>query len=56
MTGTQKGPLGPLPPSDRAVGLAGISILQLRGGRIVRDRVRADMAGLYAQIGAAAAP
>ena len=56
MTGTQTGPLGPLPPSGRAVGLAGISILQLRGGRIVRDRVRADMAGLFAQIGAAAAP
>jgi steroid delta-isomerase-like uncharacterized protein len=56
MTGTHRGPLGPFPASGRPVRLAGISVLQVRGGRIVRDRVRADMAGLLGQIGAIPAP
>ncbi|HKM87450.1 MAG TPA: ester cyclase [Xanthobacteraceae bacterium] len=52
MTGTHKGSLGPFPPSGSQVRLAGISMFELRNGHIVRDRVRADMAGLLAQIGA----
>jgi steroid delta-isomerase-like uncharacterized protein len=56
MTGTHKGQLGPFPPSGRPVRLPGISLFQLRDGRIERDRVRADMVGLLAQIGAIPAP
>jgi steroid delta-isomerase-like uncharacterized protein len=52
MTGTHRGNLGPFAASGRAVTLGGISILQVRRGLIVRDCVRADMAGLLAQIGA----
>jgi steroid delta-isomerase-like uncharacterized protein len=56
LTGTHKGNLGPFPASGREVRLAGISIFQLRDARIVRDRVRADMADLLAQIGAMPPP
>ena len=56
MTGTHKGKLGPVPASGRKVQVPGISIISLREGRIVRDRVRADMVGLLAQIGAIASP
>ena len=51
MTGTHKCNLGPFPASDCPVRLAGISIFLLHDGRILRDRVRADMTGLLAQIG-----
>ena len=54
MTGTHKGKLGPVPASGRKVQVPGISIISLCEGRIVRDRVRADMVGLLAQIGAIA--
>jgi steroid delta-isomerase-like uncharacterized protein len=56
MTGTHRGDLGPFRASGRAVTLPGISMLHVRGGRIVRDCVRADMAGLLVQIGAIPAP
>ena len=56
MTGTHKGKLGPVPASGRKVQVHGISIITLREGRILRDRVRADMVGLLAQIGAIALP
>lgn len=56
MTGTHKGNLGPFPPSGRSVRLSGISLFQLRDGRIERDCVRADMVGLLGQIGAIPAP
>jgi predicted ester cyclase len=56
MTGTHKGKLGPVPASGRKVQVPGISIISLCEGRIVRDRVRADMVGLLAQIGAIASP
>jgi steroid delta-isomerase-like uncharacterized protein len=52
MTGTHLGALGPFPPSNRAVWLTGISITQVVEGKIIFDRVRADMIGLLAQIGA----
>lgn len=39
-------------PLHRGVKLPGISMLHVRGGVIVRDCVRADMAGLLTQIGA----
>jgi predicted ester cyclase len=56
MTGTHRGALGPFAASGRAVTLLGISLLRVRGRRIVYDRVRADMAGLLTQIGAIPAP
>ncbi len=52
MTGTHRGKLGPFPASHRGVTLPGISLLRVRGSLVVRDCVRADMAGLLAQIGA----
>jgi predicted ester cyclase len=52
MTGTHRGLLGPFPVSGRSVRLTGISITQLIDGKIICDRVRADMVGLLAQIGA----
>jgi len=51
MTGTHRGALGPFPASGRPVRLTGISMTQLSNGKIVFDRVRADMVGLLAQIG-----
>jgi steroid delta-isomerase-like uncharacterized protein len=56
MTGTHKGRLGAFPASGHEVRLPGISVVTLRAGRIVRDRVRADMLGLLAQIGAMPPP
>jgi steroid delta-isomerase-like uncharacterized protein len=56
MIGTHRGPLGPFPASGRNVRLPGISLFQLQDGLIVRDRVRADMGGLLAQIGAIPGP
>lgn len=52
MTGTQRGPLGPFPASNKPVTLRGVSLLRVRDGKIVEDRVRADMVGLLQQIGA----
>jgi steroid delta-isomerase-like uncharacterized protein len=52
MTGTHRGVLGPFPASGRPVRLTGISITQVTDGKITCDRVRADMVGLLAQIGA----
>jgi predicted ester cyclase len=52
MTGTHRGALGPFTASGRPVRLTGISITKLIRGKITFDRVRADMVGLLAQIGA----
>ncbi len=56
MTGTQRGALGPFPASGKSVTLPGLSLFEVRDGRIVEDRVRADMVGLLQQIGAIPAP
>jgi len=56
MKGTHRGSLGPFPATGRSVTLAGISVATVRRGRIVLDRVRADMAGLLVQIGVLPAP
>jgi steroid delta-isomerase-like uncharacterized protein len=56
MTGTHKGNLGPFPASGKSVRLSGISLLHLREGKIVEDKVRADMVGLLQQIGVIPAP
>jgi steroid delta-isomerase-like uncharacterized protein len=52
MTGTHLGVLGPFAASGRPVRLTGISMTQVIDGKITFDRVRADMLGLLAQIGA----
>jgi predicted ester cyclase len=56
MKGTQHGPLGPIPGTGKPVTLTGTSIFRLVNGKIVSDRVRADMLGLLQQIGAMPAP
>jgi steroid delta-isomerase-like uncharacterized protein len=56
MTGTHKGNLGPFPASGKSVRLSGISLLRLREGKIMEDKVRADMVGLLQQIGVIPAP
>jgi len=56
MTGTHRGNLGPFQASGKPVHLSGISLICVRGGKIVEDRVRADMVGLLMQIGAIPAP
>ncbi len=55
MTGTHLGVLGPFAASGRPVRLTGISMTHVIDGKITCDRVRADMVGLLAQIGAVAA-
>ncbi len=56
MRGTQQGSLGPFAASGRPVTLTGLSLLRLADGKIVADRVRADMIGLLQQIGAIPTP
>jgi predicted ester cyclase len=55
MQGTHHGPLGPIPGTGTPVRLTGTSIFRLANGKIVSDRVRADLIGLLRQIGAAPA-
>lgn len=52
LSATHRGQLGPVPASGKPVRVAGISVLTVAGGAIVHDRVRADMVGLFTQIGA----
>jgi len=56
MRATHKGNLGPFPASGKAVTLTGISLFRLANGKIVEDKVRADMVGLLQQIGVIPAP
>ncbi|HMA36475.1 MAG TPA: ester cyclase [Chloroflexia bacterium] len=56
MSAHQQGNLGPLPGTGKAVVLTGTSFFTFRDGKIVHDRVRADMLGLLQQIGAMPAP
>lgn len=56
MRATQNGPLGPIPATGRPVTLTGTSLIRLVDGKIVQDRVRADMLGVLQQIGAMSAP
>ncbi|HYO50719.1 MAG TPA: ester cyclase [Chloroflexia bacterium] len=56
MQGHQEGPLGPIPGTGKPVTLTGTSLLRVVDGKIVEDRVRADLIGLMQQIGAMPAP
>jgi steroid delta-isomerase-like uncharacterized protein len=51
-TGTQTGPMRGIPPSGRHVINTGISIFQLRDGKIVRVWMETDRLGFLQQIGA----
>ncbi len=56
MTATHQGPLGEIPGTGKPVRLGGISLFRIREGRIIEDKVRADMVGVLQQIGAIPAP
>ena len=56
LTGTQRGALGPFPASGRPVRVGGISLLRAEAGKIVEDRVRADVVGMLQQIGVLPVP
>ncbi len=56
MSATQKGPLGPIPGTGLPVVLTATSLLRVVDGKIVEDRVRADMIGLLQQIGVMPTP
>lgn len=49
-------PGGLLPPTGRQVSMNGISIPRLSGGKIVEERVQADVLGMMQQLGIAPAP
>jgi steroid delta-isomerase-like uncharacterized protein len=56
LSGTHQGELGPFKASGKPIAIGGISLLKVRDGKIVEDRVRADMVGLLTQIDALPAP
>jgi predicted ester cyclase len=53
--GTHAGPLmspaGPIPPSGREMSMAGVNLLRVENGRIVEERVLADLMGAMQQLG-----
>jgi steroid delta-isomerase-like uncharacterized protein len=51
-TGTHRGPLGDLQPTNRRVTITGIAIDRLAGGRIAESWVNWDSAGMMQQLGA----
>ncbi len=56
MRATQKGPLGPVPGTNKQIEMTGTSYMRLRDGKICEDRVRADLIGVLQQVGAMPAP
>jgi predicted ester cyclase len=50
-SGTHRGEIFGVPPSDRAVSMPGINIWRLRDGRIVERWGRLDELGLMRQLG-----
>lgn len=52
VSATHRGQLGPFAASGKPVRFNGISLLRVRAGRIVEDRVRADVPTMLQQIGA----
>ena len=54
--GTHRGALGPLPATDRAFEMDGVTIERIAGGRIVEVWVVRDELGLLRQLGAMADP
>jgi steroid delta-isomerase-like uncharacterized protein len=54
--GTHRGDFVDVPPTGKEVNIDGISIYQVRDGRIVKDWTIVDLMGLMQQIGAIPAP
>jgi steroid delta-isomerase-like uncharacterized protein len=52
MSGTQTGAVGDLPPTGRKFVVRGASVLELQGGRILRNSDYYDMASMLIQLGA----
>lgn len=51
MTGTQTGPIGAIPASGNAFSVRGASVLELRDGKVLRNRDYYDLASLVTQFG-----
>jgi steroid delta-isomerase-like uncharacterized protein len=49
-------PMGVIPPTGRSMSMNGTSTLVIENGKIMKERVEADLAGALAQLGAAGAP
>jgi steroid delta-isomerase-like uncharacterized protein len=56
MHATNAGPLGPFPASRQPVTLTAISLFRVADGKIIEDKVRADMIGLFQQMGVIPGP
>ena len=54
--GTHRGALMGLPPTGKSVGIGGIGIYRLSGGKIVEEWVTRDLLVLPQQLGAVRAP
>lgn len=50
-TGTQHGPMGPFPPSDRRMAVEFAGIIRIEGGRIARIQVTWDNVSVLTQLG-----
>lgn len=52
LTGTQTGPLGPVPASGKPIVQSGMAIYDLRDGKIQEVRIREDLLQMLSQLGA----
>lgn len=50
-TGPLMSPAGPIPPTGREMEMAGVSLLRVEHGKIVEERVLADLMGAMQQLG-----
>jgi ketosteroid isomerase-like protein len=50
-TGTLMSPAGPIPPTGREMAMTGVSYVRVEGGKIVEERVLADLMGAMQQLG-----
>lgn len=55
LEGTHLGPLLGMPATGRSVSLQGMTLYQLRDGKIIRQNTADDVAGMMRQLGAGAA-
>ncbi len=51
LTGTHRGPLGPVPPTGRAIVQSGMAVYDLRDGKIAEVRIREDLVQMLGQLG-----
>ena len=50
-TGALMSPAGPIPPTGREMAMAGVSLVCVMGGKIVEERMLADLMGPMQQLG-----